>query len=422
MPDTPPAFMVRRKVSQREALFQLDRFCREQGLPFVSGPSVTQVSCPYWKFDAVALKVRHTTYEVERVDGEETYDAGQTEEREFKSINLVPVTVTRLAISELPGIPASLGLRTDYLKMVPYVQESTEADTTYYPVSLAPQSVQTAAFKGIVEAGRIDYTNASKNKTQLFSPVASVIYFPYFRVDSISAHGIHTYYIDGVTGKVAGHAEQNPDSPIEPPPSSGSTVVFGALKVGLHRCGNCGVDLPSTKSLVYQCHNCERISFLDRHPLEQQSLLSARSDNSGDTVLPFWSLQLNPHEHSMLRKMFGGIADSDRILIPAFKLRNTEAMYRLSKRMSAAAARLEFIEQIKLSEHCAAVTMPLRDALTLVEILWQRDLAGREMRTNIASGFNPVSAQLVFVPFQREQYFFVDAVLRAVTVESGALA
>ena len=109
-------------------------------------------------------------------------------------------------------------------------------------------------------------------------------------------------------------------------------------------------------------------------------------------------------------------------MIPAFRLRNTEAMYRLTKRMSAAAARMEFQDMPALSPRSAAVTVPLRDALTAVEVLWQRDLAGREMRSNIDSGFKPVSAQLTFVPFAQEQYFYVDSILHAVTFETGALA
>ena len=421
MPDTPPAFLVRPKVSGREALFQLDRFCREQRLPLVSGASVSQISCPYWKFDAVALKVRHSTYEVERAEGDDPYDNGQTEEREFKAINLVPVSVTRLAIADLPGVPASLGLRTDYLRMIPYAEENTEADTAYYSVAMSQQAVQATAFRGVVEAGRIDYANANRNRTEVFGAVASIIHFPYFRVDSISSYGMRTFYIDGVTGKVAGHAEQNPDSPIDLPQSAKNIVEFGALKVGLHRCGNCGVDLPATRSLVYQCHNCGRVSFLDCHPLEQQKLQTTQMPEAGDTSLPFWCLQLDSHDRSALRKVFGGIAESDRIMVPAFKLRNTEAMYRLCKRMSAASARITFEDLSELSSAWAAVTVPLRDALTTVEVLWQRDLAGREMRSDISSEFRPISAHLAFIPFSREQYFYVDTVLRAVTVEAGAV-
>ena len=422
MPETPPAFLVRRKVSQREALFQLDRYCREQGLPLVSGPAVIQLSCPYWKFDAVALKIRHATYEVDTTENEGAYDDGRTEEREFKAINLVPVTVTRLASNELPGVPATLGLRAEYLQMVPYAQESAEADTTYHSVVKAPAEVQAAAFKGIVEAGRIDYANADRNRTELFSPIASIIHFPYFRVDAISPSGIDTFYIDGVTGKVAGHAEQNPDSPIALPQAAPSALEFGALKVILHRCGNCGVDLPVTRSLVYQCHNCDRISFLDRHPLLGDRLPSVTTAAEGDSLLPFWSLRSNVNDRSALRKMFGGIAESDRIMVPAFRLRNTEAMYRLSKRMSAASARMEFRDLTKMSECCTPVTVRLLEALTWVEVLWQRDLAGREMRANIDSGFRPISAQLLYISFSREQYFLVDTVLRAVTIEAGALA
>jgi len=420
MPDTPPAFMVRRKASQREALFQLDRYCREHGLPFVSGTRVTQISYPYWKIDAVALKVRHTTYEVERAEGEEAFDDSQTEEREFTAINLVPVAVTRLATQELSGVPYSLGLRADYLRMVPFAQETTEADTTYYSISVPQEAAQIAAFKGVVEAGRIDYVNAGRNRTEIFSPAASIVYFPYFRIESISPRGILTFYVDGVTGKVAGSAEQTADSPIAAAPI-GSVVQFGALKVSLHRCSNCGVDLPITRSHVYQCHNCGRIAFLERHTLLQTQLQSVVTEAKNDTLLPFWSMKFAQQDQSALRKIFGGSFGSDRIMVPAFKIKNTEAMYRLCKRMSAAAGRIAFTELETMSPGCVPASVPLREALTIVEVFWHRDLAGREMRTSIASGFNPISAQLTFVPFCRDQYFYVDTVLKAVTVEVGAV-
>jgi DNA-directed RNA polymerase subunit RPC12/RpoP len=420
MPDTPPAFLVSRKASQREALFKLDRYCREQGLPFVSGAHITQISIPYWKFDAVALKVRHTTYEVERGNSEEGYEDTQTEEREFKSINLTPVTITRLALPELSGVPVCLGLRTDYLRMIPFSQENTEADTTYYSVSVLQETAQTAAFKGVLEAGRIDYSSAGKNRTEVFSPVAGIVYFPYFRVESISPQGIRTIYIDGVTGKVAGNAEQTVDSPIAVSPA-GSVVQFGVLTVMLHRCGNCGLDLPLTQSYAYQCHNCGRLAFLERHPLLQEPLMSVSASTGGDRLFPFWSMQFAEQDRSALRKIFGGISESDRIMVPAFRIRNTEAMYRLCKRMSAAAGRVTFAKLESISSGCTPASVSLREALTMVDVLWRRDLAGREMRTNIASGFSPISAQLTFVPFSREQYFYVDTVLKAVTVEVGAV-
>lgn len=420
MPETPPAFLVRRKVSQREALFQLDRYCREQGLPFVSGATVTYVSYPYWRVDAVALKVRHTTYEVERPDSEEAYDDCQTEEREFKAINLAPVTVTRLAAQEIIGIPFSLGLRTDYLRMVPFAQDSTDEDTTYYSVNVPQETARIEAFKGVVGAGKVDYANAGKNRTEVFSPVLSLIYFPYLRVESVLPQVIRTFYLDGVTGKVAGSAEQTVDSPIDAVPA-GSGVPFGALKVSLHRCGNCGVDLPITRSHVYQCHNCGRVAFLERHALLQTQVQSAANDNDNDILFPFWSMQFAVQDQSALRKMFGGSYGSDRVMVPAFKIRNIEAAYRLCKRMSAAAGRITFAPVETISPGCAPASVPLREALTMVELLWHRDLAGREMRTDIASGFNPISAQLIFVPFEKEQYFYVDTVLKAVTFEIGAV-
>ncbi len=421
MPETPPAFLVRGKASQREALFQLDRYCREQGIPFVSGAQVTHVSYPYWKIDAVALKVRHTTYEVDRSDSDEPYGDSQTEEREFKAVNLTPVTVTRLAVQETAGVPCSLGLRTDYLRMVPYTQENTNADGTYYPVNVTQETAQREAFKGVVDAGKIDYANAGRNRTELFSPTASLVYFPYFRVESVSSRGIRTFYVDGVTGKVAGSTEQTADSPIAVP-ANGSVMHLGVLKVALHRCGNCGVDLPVTRSHVYQCHNCGRVAFLERHALLQNRLLSAKTGARDDILFPFWSMKFDEKDQSVLRKMFGGIAMSDRIMVPAFKIRNVEAAYRLCKRMSAAAAKITFTEIELISPGCAPASVSLREALTMVELLWQRDLAGRDMRTTGASGFSPVSAELVFVPFAKEQYFYVDTALKAVTFEAGAVA
>jgi hypothetical protein len=71
-----------------------------------------------------------------------------------------------------------------------------------------------------------------------------------------------------------------------------------------------------------------------------------------------------------------------------------------------------------------AVSRSIDHALALLEVLWYRRAAELDhLRNRSYQPCKPVSIQLLFAPFVSEQYFYVDAILKAVTFEkAGALA
>jgi len=423
MPDTPPAYLVKSRKPRAELRFSVDRYCRENGLPLTtSSLQIKALYYPYWKVDAVVLKLRTTTYEVSR-DDEEQYSEEQTEERSRTDINLAPYLATLPAGYNDESIPVSLGLRADYIRMIPFSTENVETDFDYPPVTRAWGDALKGLDAIVSRMDRLSSIGAGAHATKLFRPAGSIIYFPYYMLESYSASGTRRFVVDGVTGKVMSHAiitetAENPES------ISSVAVELGKLDVVLHRCANCGENLPESKSFVYYCRNCGRLDFLETAPLLHTEIVSSSPHTKlKDTMCPFWALHVAPEDEKRIRPMLGGIYESDRFLIPAFKIRNFEAMYRLSKRMSAVYPRLTWTGISELNQEHHPVTLGFTEALTLAEVVLSREQSNRAMRlTDESFEFRPLEAQLCYVPFHADDYFMIDSVVEAVTFEKGLLA
>ncbi len=422
MPDTPPAYLVKSKKPKAELRFSVDRYCRENGLPLTSSSlQVKALYYPYWKIDAVVLKLRTTSYEVSR-DDEEQYSDEQPEERSRTDINLAPHLATLPAGYSDESIPPSLGLRADYIKMIPFSTENIEPEFDCPPVTRAWAEALKGLDSMVSRMDRLSSIGAGAHATKLFRPTGSIIYFPYYMLETYSANGTRRFVVDGVTGKVMSHCTI--DESIQSPGSDTSVAVeLGKLDVVLHRCANCGENLPESKSFVYYCRNCGRLDFLETAPLLRTEIVSASPHAKlYDTSCPFWAFRVAPEDEKRIRPMLGGIYESDRFLIPAFKIRNFEAMYRLTKRMSAVYPRLTWTSISELGQQHHPVTLGLTEALTLAEVVLSREQSNRSMRSCDESfEFRPLEAQLCYVPFHADDYFMIDSVLEAVTFEKGLL-
>jgi hypothetical protein len=140
-------------------------------------------------------------------------------------------------------------------------------------------------------------------------------------------------------------------------------------------------------------------------------------------MFPFWSLAIPKENKKFLGMFFGGIHDSDRIVIPAFRMANFEAMYRLAKRFSAAVKTMDMISlEDKQDGRFAPVDQPLSEALILTEAIIFREFIGRGIEpSQERTEFTPNDVSLFYAPFQPQSYFYVDSVHRAVTFEKNLI-
>lgn len=350
-PDIPPAYLIQSKVSGAEVRFHLDRYLKENSFPLSgSGLEIRPVYYPYWKVSAMVLKLRNRIEERELIP-DETYDSYNTDMNNSKirqrktEIALTPFMTTFAAGQPRDDIPYSIGMRTEYIKMIPFAQENIEENFECLPVIKSWDDMQSNLTRNVDTVGKITQADFGKNKTELFNPNGSLVYFPYYMADISIGGKLHRIIIDGITGRVAIDnilTEIPEESPIVPK----TPFEFGKLGVELHRCTNCGFDLPTKQSYIYICHNCRQLTLLEKHTLLQKSILSANMTDSGksEQYFPFWALKLPQGSGRKLQILFGGIYQSDYLVIPAFRVANFEALHRLTKRISAGFAKMKFSE------------------------------------------------------------------------------
>jgi len=196
-------------------------------------------------------------------------------------------------------------------------------------------------------------------------------------------------------------------------------VSFGQLDVVFHRCDICGADLPTELSHIYICPNCHELQVMDRmdYLLEQIDLTSF-GDKPVSSLVPFWRLGLPEVMAQRFGNLLGGLDRREQLLVPALGTSNFEALHKLAKRMSAAQGKMPIEAVESLDERFLPVRIGLSEALALAEIIICRELLDKGLKlpdTNLS--LKPTTVGLVYVPFHLENYFYVDSVLNAVSVE-----
>ncbi len=206
--------------------------------------------------------------------------------------------------------------------------------------------------------------------------------------------------------------------------AQGAQIEFSKLGVEFHRCNNCGIDLPTEQAYVYICHNCHQLIQLERHPLLKSEITAVMplTPSKDERYFPFWKLQLPEGSARKLQILFGGIYQSDFLVVPAFTSANFEAMYRLAKRISAASAKINAKPIEDFEDNYAAVTVGPSEALAMAEIIIYREKLSKNNSTVFQRNeFSPSDISLFFAPFHPENYFYVDSVMNAVTFEKTAV-
>jgi predicted RNA-binding Zn-ribbon protein involved in translation (DUF1610 family) len=420
MPETPPAYLIRSEKPITEIRFHVDRYLKGKSLPLTgSDLEITRIYYPYWRIDAVVLKVRNKI--VERFPG---YDDGYGNEISYEKkqtdINLTPYVVTQAAGPECEYIPHSAGLRSEYTHTVPFSTENTEEGFVSLPAVRNWSQVTRDLQKSLESVDAIDAGDFGNNRTKLFRPVGSIFYLPYFIIISPVDGRRRQIIADGKSGRIVNYID---DAEVDNTLFSAgdSLFEFGSLRVEHHRCSNCGQDLPPEQSFLYICRNCRQVISLGKHALPVSGLfVTEASIGSSDRLFPFWALKVNDSEAKKIRFLLGGIYDTNRLVIPAFRTPNFEAVYRLAKRLYAAFPKMKLAELEQLDSRYANVTLSLSEALTLAEALIYREKISKDIKNDAFNfDFQPIEAELFYAPFHPQSYFYVDSVFGAVTFEKS---
>jgi len=306
------------------------------------------------------------------------------------------------------------------VRMIPYSTENIDDSFTYVPALKSWDQVRAELDKSIRCKTNLDQLQSRHNRTELFHPTGVIVFFPYFICETGTSEGVRRLVLDGLSGRVV-HDDIATIHESSPESAPSGAAPFGVLKVELHRCPNCGVDLPATESCVYICHNCHWVVSLEKNYRLQEGMktVQCRLDPK-DTLFPFWLVKIPPKEIGKIVNSPTGTPPS-ALAIPAFKIANFEVMRRLSKRMTTALISVPTLPVETDNPRFLPVGIHLSEALTLAEMAIYCEQTINKLGTAPPPVIlQPQSVALLYAPFHAENYFYVDSVLGAVTFEKGA--
>ncbi len=419
MPETPPAFLAPARMDERQARVRIDRHLKELRQPLTrNGLHFKRLYYPYWKVDAIMLKVRNHIEKRTYVNITSEGTNESTVENPKTDINLSPYMTTIPAGANQEGIPSTIGLRAQYLRLLPYSRENTQDDFDSVSIVRGWTEVREDLVRRAGAIGSVDTADFGRNQTELFRPKAALVYFPYLIAETYHGGDYRRFVVDGISGRVVNHAEEwsigEIDTAAELP-----TIEFGQLQVGFHRCSECGIDLPPTQSYVYVCANCEQTNLLGGIEQSVASLeMAADSDDSDGPYFPFWAFAIPPRLQPRLKRLFGGLHDSDQLVIPAFRTTAFDGLYRLTKRVSAALPNVATVPLTGFKDQLRPASLHPEEARLLADVIVRRaELDHQSSQDADDIDFHQVTCRLIYLPFRAETYFYVDSLMHSVTFE-----
>lgn len=481
MPDTPPAFMAQSRVGGYEIRNHIDRYLKKNDLPLTGSTlHVKRLYYPYWKADATILKLRNKT-EVRKFVSDSESQTETSIETQRSEVSVSPYSITIAGGAAMRGVPESIGMRSQTIRIVPFAEENIEPDFDTLPVLRSWEAINQRVMLSVASMSMINPADFGQNVTRLFNASFSLIYFPYLVVECYGAD-YRRFVLDGLVGtvlkaiwprqeeaKVAAAARPestnkrgdgkvsvgrisisfgNDPTPVrlhdnfvddalargvveditkaeipEEEPGSIPQVDFGQLDVDFHRCNVCGSDLPIEMSYVYICPNCHELQMLEKDAVRLPEIKVAIAENDRDIrYVPFWTLKLPGVMTHKYGNLLGGLDKQEQLYVPALGASNFEAINRLAKRMSAAQGRMEIETVGELDDRYNPVRIGASEALALAEIIVSRELLDKGHKLPDGDlGLRPQDIGLVYVPFRLKNYFYVDAVLDAVSIERKVL-
>lgn len=424
MPNQPPAFMVSGRIDRRGARFHIDRYQKKQADPLTdSDIQLKFLYYPYWKVDAVMLKLRNRVKE--RVYVVHTAKGGAIEHRTETpqtDINLVPYMTTVPAGPAMTGIPPTIGSRAEYIKLVPYSRDNTQDGFDSLPISRTWDDVWEELNKKVRAIGMIETPDFGHNRTEIFRPMPRLVYYPMIVAELYGSSSFDRWVLDGVSGRVVDHRDritEDRSAPDETP-----TVEFGQLDVDFHRCGNCGVDLPAHAACMCICHNCDQVVSVDQQSgLPDQIEFVETPDTETADMFPFWIFDIAEADQSRMRPVFGEMVDSGSLAVPAFRLAGFDGYYRLIRRMSAALHQFPTTPLQSHMDRARPVNVSLSEALLMGRLaLYRARLSQNPKLAGECPAIEPHRVRLLFAPFRPQAYFYADTVTDLVTFEKSLLS
>jgi len=430
MPDIPAAYMAVGDVPRSELRFHIDRHLKKTDQPLTEhNLTIKSLYYPYWRVRGHLLKVRNR---IERrvIASDDAYAGGgfdggtpttvETEHRKT-DVSITPYDITIAAATDMDGVPSSIGMRPEYIHLLPFSSDRVDDDFDAFDITRPLEDISEKVNKSVRTIGNIRMADFGKNRTELFHPTFSIVYYPYHVVEMYSG-GRRRFVVDGATGRVIDPRLEGTlsDGPDEDPTGEPPDISFGQLAVDFHRCRECGEDLPASKSIVYVCSNCQTVASIEKG-YNVSELRFAEDPSHHGTQFPFWALQMPDDKLPMVRQMFGGMFRSNYIVVPAFRMPDFEAMFRLSKRMSVARPQFELDGLERYDEKFRPADLPLSEAEVLANIMIHRRMiesrSGQFANDDTLEDFHPSAVELFYAPFAPQSYFYVDTILNAVTFE-----
>jgi predicted RNA-binding Zn-ribbon protein involved in translation (DUF1610 family)/ribosomal protein S27E len=403
MPEATPAFVARPKMTPPQARAALDRYLKDSDRPLSSSNMTCRcILYPYWRIEAFTVKVRTDTEEIPVYAEDAPFNERESEARERRTVGLTPYSTSIGAGEQNDLIPATIGMRADYLKLYP--MESDVLPDEYECVSVE-RDWASALSRAETVVGKIAAANTTtfgQQRTDLVYPRASLVFFPFLVLTSLGDRPMRAV-VDSVAGRVVSYS-QTIASGSHRAEVSTPNPAFGRIGLEFHRCAICGQDLPARASLVYLCPNCGRLTLLGS--LRSEKVRCAEHDPS-DPLIPFWGFRVSEA--------------APPTLIPAFRIANAEAMYRLSRRISGAASRLAALVELAGHDRLAPVTLDRAEAQAIADVLTYRKALEFDERARFVQSPKSDNCTLLFVPFRAEEYFYRDMVTGAVTFERALL-
>lgn len=392
LPSAPPAYFAKSRFRMSQARAALDRRLKESGKPLTTSSwSCEQVLYPYWKLDLLTVKVRTVIEGLPQyIEPAETAD-DEPRTTSRRTVAITPSTITVAAGPPHPAIPASIGLRADYIKLYPFSTGNHPDEFTALPVELDGDSALARANSSTKTINAIaESAPGGQPQTNLVGLRASVCYLPYF---IFSANRISSA-VDALSGRVVSE-----NVTVEEHAELKRSLPLGEIGLELHRCPTCGADLPTKPSLVYFCRNCGRNVLLSG---ADGSQILCAPHTERDLLVPFWR-----------------IGES---IVPAFRISNAEAMYRLTRRVTGGIGKLVFEGAIESTSNISPVTLSQREAAIVSAIVDYRFKLDRNSKATFQlPGALPESTELLLIPFRPEEYFWVDSILSAISFERALL-
>jgi len=322
----------------------------------------------------------------------------------------------------MENIPPSLGLRTDYIVAVPFSEENINDDIQAMPVIIPWEEAYKRLEKSVQTVGQIDTAEFGTNKTVLFRPMASLIYFPFFIIESHIGNKYGRWIADGVTGRVIKNVERLSSNPSNVE-SDTTKIEFGKLDIDHHRCSNCGEDLPGEQSYIYICSNCQQMTSMEQASLFNKDIeITSNSGTGNDVLIPFWSLKFESSISQSLGSAFGSSENLNELIVPAMRMTNFESVYKLSRRMTVAYPEFDLESLISFDKRFKSVQIGPSEAIALAQVIYARERMGISNSLSI-NDITPLvkELKLFYMPFHPEQYFMLDSISNSITFVKSAL-